>query len=95
MSYNMKITLIAIMVALFGNAIIASANDDIKKAAVDLTKHYGKEIIEQHINLNNNFIKYGGGIISTIKDEEINISINNTKINIQDNGIQIKKKWSF
>lgn len=70
-------------------------NDDVKKAAVELGKYYGKEFIDQYDILDNDYVKYGGGLISTIKDEEINISINDAKINIQEDNIQITKTWRF
>ena len=70
------------------------ADDNIKKAAKDLTKYYGKQYLDTlNIDLDNNYLKYGGGLISIAKEKEINIKLNNSKIKLNEDNLQVT--WSI
>ena len=70
-------------------------SEEIKDVAKDLVKYYGKSVIEQHVDFDNSYIKYGGGIISTISEKEIKIDLGNTNIKIDKNNIGITFKKIF
>ena len=66
------------------------ADDNVKKAAKDLTKYYGKQYIDTlNIDFNNDYIKYGGGIIKTVSDKELDIKLGNTKIKLSEDNLLI------
>ena len=72
------------------------ADDNIKKATKDLTKYYGKQYLDTlNIDFNNDYIKYGGGIIKTVSDKELDIKLGNTKIKLSEDNLLITFKKEF